>query len=225
MLIRLKTTPYMTARIYCWLIWPLDNIGCSLLSCRFYLWFTYPPISNADSPEQRCLLDRQTLLLIYLTSSSYMWLAWPPCSTVHCKDKMPKIWKKYSQKRNNGASVPISRFMCLWAKYIFPRWVCLFFWRKYVDRSWEYINRSQTHECWNWGWGRAIPRKGIYKRNYRCSVKVAHLTAISVSLEPASDLMFMLALPARLQSHIFMNIQGKQFTFLSYSLILFYSHF
>ncbi len=58
----------------------------------------------------------------------------------------------------------------LWANYIFPRWVCLFCWRKYVDWSWEYINRSQTHECGNWGWGRAIPRKGIYERNCRCSV-------------------------------------------------------
>ncbi len=60
--------------------------------------------------------------------------------------------------------------MCLWTNYIFPRWVCLFCWRKYVDLFWEYINRSQTHECGNWGWSRAIPRKGIYKRNCRCSV-------------------------------------------------------
>ncbi len=84
---------------------------------------------------------------------------------------MPKIWNKYSQKRNIGVSVPISTFMCLWANYIFPWWVSLFCWRKYVDRSWEYISRSQTHECGNWGWGRAIPRKGIYKRNCRCSVE------------------------------------------------------
>jgi hypothetical protein len=26
-----------------------------------------------------------------------------------------------------------------------------FCWRKYVNRSWEYINRSQTHECGNCG--------------------------------------------------------------------------
>jgi hypothetical protein len=34
---------------------------------------------------------------------------------------------------------------------------------KYEDRSWEYINRSQTQECGNWDWGRAIPFLGIHK--------------------------------------------------------------
>ncbi len=53
-----------------------------------------------------------------------------------------------------------------------PRLVCLVCWRKNVDRSWEYINRSQAHECGNWGWGRAIPRKGIHKWDFRCSVLV-----------------------------------------------------
>jgi hypothetical protein len=50
--------------------------------------------------------------------------------------------------------------------------VCLFCWRKYVDRSWDYIIRSQTHECGNWGWGCAIPRKGIHKWDLRCSAAV-----------------------------------------------------
>ncbi len=77
------------------------------------------------------------------------------------KTKRRKFETNIPRKKNIGASVPISTFMCL---CIFPRWVCLFCWRKYVDWSWEYINRSKTHECGNWGWGRAIPRKGIYKR-------------------------------------------------------------
>ncbi len=33
----------------------------------------------------------------------------------------------------------------------------------------EYINRSQTHDCGNWDWDRAIPRKGIHKRDFLCS--------------------------------------------------------
>jgi hypothetical protein len=92
---------------------------------------------------------------------------------IHCKDKIPKFRNKYSQTRNIGVSVPILTFMSLWAIYIFSRSICLFCWRKYVDRSWDYINRSQTHECWNWGWGRAIPRKGIHKWDFRCSVLFA----------------------------------------------------
>jgi hypothetical protein len=43
--------------------------------------------------------------------------------------------------------------------YIFPRWVCLFCWRKYADRSWDYINRSQTHECGNWAEAAVFPEK------------------------------------------------------------------
>jgi hypothetical protein len=41
---------------------------------------------------------------------------------------------------------------------------------KYVDRSWEYINRSQTHECKNWDCGHAIPFLGKYKLDFWYSV-------------------------------------------------------
>ncbi len=57
---------------------------------------------------------------------------------MHCKkETIPKIQNKYSQKRNFAATVPISTFM--WVLYIFPRSICLFCCRKYVDRFWEYI--------------------------------------------------------------------------------------
>ncbi len=82
---------------------------------------------------------------------------------LHCKEPIPKIRNKYLQKRNCAAPVPIFPFMRLWAIHIFPRPILLFCCRKYVDRSWEYINRSRSHECGNWDWGRAIPRKGIQK--------------------------------------------------------------
>ncbi len=91
------------------------------------------------------------------------------CWRLHYKDKIPIFQNKYSQKRNIGVSVPIYTFMRLWVIYIFQQSVWLFCWRKYVDWSWDYINRSQTHECGNWGWGRAIPRKGIHKWDLRCS--------------------------------------------------------
>ncbi len=54
---------------------------------------------------------------------------------------------------------------------------------KYVDWSWEYINRSQTHECGIWDWGRAIPRKGIYIYGIFLAVHV--LIHIHPSLPPS----------------------------------------
>ncbi len=39
-----------------------------------------------------------------------------------------------------------------------------------MDRSWEYINCSQTHECRNWDWSRAIPFLGIHKLDFQYSV-------------------------------------------------------
>ncbi len=77
-----------------------------------------------------------------------------------------KIRNKYSQKRNCMATVPIYTFMCPWAIYLFPRSICIFCCRKYVDRSWEYINRSQTHE-WNVENGTAsaqLPKKEYINR-------------------------------------------------------------
>jgi hypothetical protein len=69
---------------------------------------------------------------------------------LHCKEPKPVIGNKYFQKMNCAATVPISTFCEGSGIYIFPPLVCLFCCRKYVDRSWEYINRSKTCECRNW---------------------------------------------------------------------------
>ena len=100
---------------------------------------------------------------IYVSEVSATLLA----HSISLQEPIRKIWNKYFQKRNCAATVPISTFMCLWAIYIFPWSICCC--RKYVDRSWEYINCSQTRECGNWDGGHAIPRKGIHKWYFRCS--------------------------------------------------------
>jgi hypothetical protein len=79
-------------------------------------------------------------------------------------------WNCYFQNRIIMFCLPVPTLIYLWEIYIFPGSVCLFCCREICGpRSWEYINSSQTHECGNWDWGRAIPRKGIYKWDFPCS--------------------------------------------------------
>jgi hypothetical protein len=74
-----------------------------------------------------------------LIVAEWSWNAMQRTNTKNSKKNIP-------QNRNFTATVPISIFMCLCAIYKFPRLTCF---RKYADRSWEYINRSQTHERGN----------------------------------------------------------------------------
>ncbi len=64
---------------------------------------------------------------------------WVACALTGCSSTLQRqnaenLKQIFPEKEYRG-SVPISTFMCLWVNYtrIFPRWVCLFCWRKYVD--------------------------------------------------------------------------------------------
>ncbi len=101
-----------------------------------------------------------------------MWTGWRR-GAAHCKEPIPQISKqKFPEKelRGHGPNFHIHER--------FTRPICLFCCRKYVDRSWEYINRSQTHECGNWDWDRAILRKGIHKWDFLCSACTWMLDAL-----------------------------------------------
>ncbi len=84
-----------------------------------------------------------------------IWSYFLPNAT-HCKEQIPKIRNKYSQKWN-------------WNLYISTVDLPILLQEISGYRSWKYINHSQTHKCGNRDWGRAIPRKGIHKCDFRCS--------------------------------------------------------
>jgi hypothetical protein len=55
---------------------------------------------------------------------------------------------------------------------------------KYVDQSWEYINRSQTHEWRIWDLGRASPFPGIHKFDVRYSACTMRISIAVLPLPP-----------------------------------------
>ncbi len=91
---------------------------------------------------------------------------------VHCKDTIPKILNKYSQKRNCAASVPISTFMCLWAFCKWPWSICLFCCRK-ISGTILGIYKSLT-DTWIWKLGlklrNSFPKKTWMEFSLQCRV-------------------------------------------------------
>ncbi len=81
--------------------------------------------------------------------------------TTHCKDTIPKMRKKYSQKRSCAATVPIPTFMCLWAIDIFPQSICLFCCKKICGQILG-IYKSLTD---TWMWKLGLRPQNFQKRN------------------------------------------------------------
>ncbi len=84
----------------------------------------------------------------------------------------PTVYRKFETNiTRNETARPLSSFYIpvsmshLYILMIDPPFFAVLF----VDRSWEYINRSQIHECRNWEWGRTVSFRGIFVSNFRDS--------------------------------------------------------
>ncbi len=103
------------------------------------------------------------------------WASYLIYEAVHCTAKTQYRKFKTSIPRK-GTARPQSQFLhlCFCERFIYShhRSACSAA-GKQVDRSWEYIDRSQTHECGNWGW---FLFRGIH--NSKHCPTVAHLAGI-----------------------------------------------
>jgi hypothetical protein len=89
-----------------------------------------------------------------------------------CIHRNETMQPPYFQNRIIMFCLLIPTLIYLWEIYIFPGWVCLFCCSQICGPILGIYNRSQTHECGYWDWGRTIPRKGIYKWDSRRIVAV-----------------------------------------------------
>jgi hypothetical protein len=98
-------------------------------------------------------------------------VAWRGSAT-HCKENPIYVflfWELRGLSRYFHIHVPVSYW------YI-PRIVPHIFLQqnRQTDHGNMYIDRSQTHECGNWDWGRTIPFLGIFFSNFRYWVFEVH---------------------------------------------------
>ncbi len=127
----------MESRIVKRLHWQLDPLTIRLILISIRL----------DLIHTRLDLIHIRLDLIY---------TWP-----HCKDKMPKIWNNYSQKKTIAVRVPISTFM-LWANYMYIPTMGLPFLLEEVCGPMLGIYKSLTD---TWMWKLGLRPRNSQKRN------------------------------------------------------------
>ena len=83
----------------------------------------------------------------------------------------PKMKLLFPKQNYNVLSPYSYTLIYLWEIYIFPGSVCLFCCREICGPILGiYKLLSDTHECGNWDWDRAISRKGMHNWDFPCSV-------------------------------------------------------
>jgi hypothetical protein len=88
-----------------------------------------------------------------------------------CIPRNETVQHRYFQNRIKMFCLSIPTMIyCICERFIYFQDLSVYFAAaRHVDRSWEYINRSQTHKCRKWDWGRAIPFLGTHKLYCRYS--------------------------------------------------------
>ncbi len=132
------------------------------ITCSLFFWETPSAFLN------------KILCKVFFSSGLALanFVALPDCrrhNCLHCKDTIPKFQTNIPRK---GIARPQFLFLhsCVCERFIYSNDQSAYSAaRKYVNGSWEYINRSQTNECGNRDWGRTIPFLGIHKWDFRGS--------------------------------------------------------
>ncbi len=111
-------------------------------------------------------------------------------STPHCNGNSVYIflfWEMRGLSPNFHIHVSVSDLYILGSVHIFPP-------AEKADPSWEYIIRSQTHECGNGDWGPDIPFLGIFVSNFRHFFFAVQYVCSKIFL------------PSPIQAHLFCNL-------------------